>query len=568
MTRSHAWESAQAAAASIAPESNLFARLDPVGFGAATWAALADVAAQPERATLAAMRFAADMALIAPVAFARSAGMAVEPPLPVDARDKRFADPAWRDHPVFFAVQQAFAARQRFANELVALCVDDEDRAKAELALSLLFDAWCPTNFLATNPAALKRAIDTGGTSVMRGVGNFVDDLLTNNGRPRQVDSRPFHLGQNLAATPGKVVYRSELMELIQYLPQTETVHSVPVLASPPWINKYYIMDLAPGRSFLEWAVQHGRTVFVISYRNPDQTMRDIGLDDYLVQGPRAALDVIEEITGSSVIDVVGLCLGGALTAVAAAYLSRIGDPRIGTLTLLNTLLDYSEPGQLGVFTDSTTVVGLERKMARAGVLGGEDMAGTFDILRANDLIFNYVVSNWLMGESPPAFDILAWNSDNTRMPARMHSFYLHSFYLENQLAHGQLEIIGERLELSDIKKDTYIVSAVNDHIVPWMSSYKSVHLLGGDVRFVLSSGGHIAGIVNPPGAKAWYETAPELPDTAEAWRTQATRSSGSWWEDWTDWSSTRAGPMVSPPRIGSQRYPAIGDAPGEYVRG
>jgi polyhydroxyalkanoate synthase len=396
----------------------------------------------------------------------------------------------------------------------------------------------------------------------------MVDDLLNHGGRPRQVDTRPFTIGENLAATPGQVVFRNELMELIQYAPQTSNVRAVPVLASPPWINKYYVMDLAPGRSFLEWAVQHERTVFAISYRNPDASMRGITLDDYLIHGPREALDVITEITGAPTIDIIGLCLGGALTAMLAAYLAEKGDDRIGSVTLLNTLLDYSEPGVLGAFTDEKTVARLERQMAAEGVLEGSQMAGTFDLLRANDLIFNYVVSSWLMGQDPPAFDILAWNSDSTRMPAAMHSFYLRSLYMRNELVAGELELAGQRLSLSSVTSDTYAVGAINDHIVPWHGSYKTGGLLGGTVRYVLSSGGHIAGIVNPPGPKAWYEAGDYAGASPDTWRAAASKHKGSWWEDWTAWSDARAGAHVKPPPLGSKRHPALGDAPGEYVRG
>ena len=362
-------------------------------------------------------------------------------------------------------------------------------------------------------------------------------------------------------------MFRNELIELIQYAPQTAEVHASPLLASPPWINKYYIMDLAPGRSFLEWAVQHRRTVFAISYRNPDDRMRAVRLDDYLISGPRTALDVVEEITGAPKIDIVGLCLGGALTTMAAAYLAQEGDDRIGSITLLNTMLDYSEPGVLGLFTDEKTVSRLERQMAADGVLDGSTMAATFDVLRANELIFSYVVSNWLMGQDPPAFDILAWNADSTRMPAAMHSFYLRSLYLRNQLARGELELAGQQLSLSSIKSDTYIVGAINDHIVPWQASYESTRLLGGNVRYVLSSGGHIAGIVNPPSPKSWFEVADQNHATAETWRTAAKRHDNSWWEDWASWAGQRAGPVGPPPTMGSERHPPLGEAPGEYVR-
>jgi polyhydroxyalkanoate synthase subunit PhaC len=362
------------------------------------------------------------------------------------------------------------------------------------------------------------------------------------------------------------VVYRNELMELLQYEPQTPQVHSSPLLCSPPWINKYYVMDLAPGRSFIEWAVKHDRTVFAISYRNPGPEMSGVTMDDYLVHGPHDALNVIQEITGAETIDIVGLCLGGALTAITDAYLTEVGDSRIGTLTLLNTLLDYSEPGMLGLFTDEATVSRMEKQMARSGQLEGRSMAGTFDVMRANDLIFNYVVSNWLMGQDPPAFDILAWNADSTRMPAAMHSFYLRHFYVENRLPQGTLEIAGQRIDLGAIKKPTYVVSAENDHIVPWRSAYAATRLLSGPVRFILSSGGHIAGIVNPPGPKGWYLTGEELPATPDEWRRTTVRHGGSWWEDWAAWSSANAGDLVDPPPTGSDRHPVIADGPGEYV--
>jgi polyhydroxyalkanoate synthase len=316
--------------------------------------------------------------------------------------------------------------------------------------------------------------------------------------------------------------------------------------------------------------VRHGRTVFAISYRNPSAEMSGVTMDDYLVHGPRAALDVVRDITGADTVDMAGLCLGGALTAITDAYLRQAGDSRIGTLTLLNTMLDYAEPGVLGAFTDLRTVERLERKMRREGGLAGRAMAGTFDVLRANDLIFNYVVANWLMGEDPPAFDILAWNTDSTRMPAAMHAFYLRNFYVENKLAAGSLEVAGRAIDLSAIKSPTYIVSAINDHIVPWQAAYRTVGLVSGPVRYVLSSGGHIAGIVNPPSPKAWYLVADqesELPPTGQAWRETAQRHSGSWWEDWARWSAAHSGPEQAPPRIGSATYPVLGDGPGDYVR-
>ena len=563
-----AWQAGQAAAEALAPEAGELASLDMAGLGEATLAVLMRAAEKPGGVAAATLRFWTAMARIGPVAAARWLGSDATPPVPA-ADDRRFADRTWHDNPAFFAVRQAYLAAGRLTSDLLAAGAGDAVAdSKAELASGFLLDALAPTNFLLTNPAAIKRAMETGGASLAAGARNFLVDVLRNGGRPRQVDTSSFVIGGNLAATPGKIVFRNELMELIQYAPQTPRVRAVPMLASPPWINKYYIMDLAPGRSFIEWAVQHERTVFAISYRNPDASMRGVTLDDYLIHGPIAALDVIADITGAPKIDITGLCLGGALTGMLAAYLAGTGDDRIGSLTLLNTMLDYSQPGALGAFTDERTVARLEREMAKKGYLEGSSMAGTFDLLRANDLIFSYVVSGWLMGQPPPAFDLLAWNADSTRMPAAMHSFYLRCLYLKNELAKGEMVLAGQRLALPEVKNDTYVVGAINDHIVPWPASYQATRLLGGDVRYVLSSGGHIAGIVNPPGPKAWYEVADGSHADAAGWRDAATRQAGSWWEDWTKWAQGRAGARVRPPGLGSQRYPAVGDAPGDYVRG
>jgi polyhydroxyalkanoate synthase len=555
--------------AAAAPEAAEFGGLDLAGLGEALAGAARRAALRPADVAVAAATFGLSVAKAGRAAAALWLGVPGEPPVPV-LPDRRFADPAWAGNPFFFALLQCYLAAGQLGTDIRAAgrSGDPVTDAKAELAAGFVLDALAPTNFLPTNPAALKRAFETGGTSLVRGAGNFVADLLTNGGMPRQVDTRPFKLGVNLAATPGKVVFANDLMELIQYTPQTRQVRAVPMLASPPWINKYYVMDLAPGRSFLEWAVTHERTVFAISYRNPDASMRGVTLDDYLLHGPRQALDVIADITGAPKIDIVGLCLGGALTGMLAAYLAGTGDDRLGSLTLLNTMLDYADPGVLGAFTDERTVARLERQMASAGYLEGRQMATTFDVLRANDLIFSYVVSGWLMGQDPPAFDILAWNADSTRMPAAMHSFYLRHLYGGNELAQGVMELAGQRLSLADVKSDAYVVGAVNDHIVPWRGSYQATSLLGGDVRYVLSSGGHIAGIVNPPGPKAWHQIGVRYPPDAAAWQAGAARTEGSWWQDWTDWAAPRAGHLVAPPPMGSERFPPLRDAPGDYVRG
>jgi polyhydroxyalkanoate synthase len=560
-------ERAEQAASVLAPESGFLADPDITGLGRSLGLVVRGALQNPADAAMAWLRYTFRMAQIPPAAMSSWLGDAAVPPVQLNPKDRRFADRAWSDNPAFYSLRMSYQAFADLMDEMVSAAgLDRNKESKARLITGLMVDALAPTNFLPTNPAALKAAFETGGASVAKGTRNFVDDMLHNGGRPRQVDTSTFTLGQNLAATPAKVVYRNDLMELLQYQPQTPQVHAVPLLCSPPWINKYYIMDLAPRRSFIEWAVRHERTVFAISYRNPSPDMSGVTMDDYLINGPRQALEVIRQITKADTVDIVGLCLGGALTAITDAYFTSTGQEGIGNLTLLNTLLDYSEPGVLGAFTDLETVHRIEQKMNREGHLAGESMATTFDILRANDLIFNYVVSNWLMGQDPPAFDILAWNADSTRMPAAMHAFYLRNFYVENRLAQEKLTIAGKLVKLSDVKRPTYIVGADNDHIVPWKSAYATTRLLSGPVRYVLSSGGHIAGIVNPPGPKGWYLVGTDHPSSADEWRQQATRHDGSWWEDWAVWSAENSGPLTGPPPTGSRKYPVLADGPGEYI--
>jgi polyhydroxyalkanoate synthase len=481
--------------------------------------------------------------------------------------DHRFDDRAWHENAAFQVLEQWYLVGAETSRELISTAaVDPQTRAKAAFIAGLITDAAAPTNMLLTNPAALQKAFQTGGLSVLDGFRNFVQDVATNKGRPRQVDASSFRMGRDLAATPGKVVFRNDLMELIQYKAQTDSVFETPLLASPPWINKYYIMDLAPGRSFIEWAVAHGHTTFAISYRNPGASMRDVSLDDYLLGGPLAALDVIADITGSDRANVVGLCLGGTLATMLLAWLAHDGNERVRSVTLLNSLVDFSEPGILGVFTDGASVERLIKQMGTRGYLEGSEMAETFDSLRANDLIWNYVASNWLMGKQPPAFDILAWNADNTRMPAAMHASYLRSCYVDNALATNRLELGGRALRLDDITADTYLLGAKEDHIAPWRSSYKATGLFKTDIRYVLSSAGHIAGIVNPPSPKARHWTNRSLPDDPDAWLAGAEIHEASWWEDWAGWIEGHGGTRRRPPKLGSRRNPPLADAPGTYV--
>jgi polyhydroxyalkanoate synthase len=481
--------------------------------------------------------------------------------------DRRFKDRAWSENPFLFGLVGSYLAGTRCARRLLEEAeLPAVTRRKAEFALDLLLDAAAPSNLPWLNPAVVKEAIDTGGLSLVRGLSNFLTDLVENAGRPRQVDRRPFELGKNLAATPGRVVFRNHLIELLAYEPQTDAVFAEPILYSPPWINKYYVMDLAPGRSFIEYAVRNGFTVLAVSYRNPDEAMAKLTLDDYLRDGLLAALDRAQELTRAPRVNIVSVCLGGTLAMIALAVLAARGQAeRVGWATLNNVLVDFSEPGPLGVFTDEQTIERIERRSARRGFLESTELAGTFDWLRGNDLVWNYVVSGWYMGKDPPAFDILAWNADSTRLPAAMHSQYLRACYLENRLVRpNALELDGTPVDLARVETPLYVLSAENDHIAPWRSAYRTTQLVAGQARHVLTSGGHIAGMVNPPGnPKASYRVNGDTPPDPDEWLRGAETVTGSWWEDWSAWAAERSGERVQPPKL-SDGEPA----PGTYVRG
>jgi polyhydroxyalkanoate synthase subunit PhaC len=545
-------------------------QVDPVGLSRSLGRALLRSLRHPFRTGRAVGRYAIGGLAATAATLDRAVGRPAEGPVSPAAKDRRFVDRAWSENAGFFALEQLYLLNRRLLEDLVeAASLPEPKASKARFAASLFADALAPTNALLTNPTALQRAFETGGLSVARGARNFVTDLRTNDGWPRQVDTAPFELGRNMAASDGQVVFRNELVELIQYAPMGPEVHAIPLICCPPWINKYYIMDLAPGKSLVEWARRHDLTTFAISYRNPDESMRHLTFDDYLLQGPCAAIDAVRSITGVEKVNTLSICLGGTLHAAMLAYLDANGDDLVNTSTYLNSLVDFSEAGTLGtVFTDEQTVETLTRRMEGKGYLEAKDMARTFDLLRANELVFNYVATNWLMGETPPAFDLLAWNNDSTRMPARMHSFYLRQCYGRNALARDQMVLAGVPLKLTDLRADSYVVAAVDDHIVPWRASYKTTQIFKGDARFVLSSAGHIAGIVNPPGPKTRLWTNGELPPDPDQWLAGATEHQDTWWNDWARWIVDRSGPLGPAPSMGDARHVPLGPAPGSYVHG
>lgn len=484
--------------------------------------------------------------------------------------DKRFDAPEWQHHPLYQMLEQMYlhAADYLLQQAAKADNLDPAEQQRLAFHLRQFIDALSPTNFPATNPAALRKMLETGGASLADGISHLLDDLRE--GRISMTDTTAFEPGRNLAITPGKVIYRNRLIELIQYEPQTEQTYTVPLLFLPPWINKYYVLDMQPKSSFVHHMVDKGFTVFMISWKNPDASLEDITYEDYMTEGPLAAADVVREITGSAAVNPVGYCIGGTLLTMTLAYLAAQGDTRFGTATFMVTLQDFSEVGDTAVFIDEPQIEFMERQMLERGYLDSQHMANMFNLLRSNDLIWNNVINNYLLGNKPPAFDLLYWNNDSTRMARDAHSFYLRNTYLENNLIKpNKIVLKGQPIDLSRITQDLYAVGAEKDHIVPWNSAWRITQLTHGHVRFVLASSGHIAGIINPPakGKGAFWVNESATPvATPDEWLNQATRHDGSWWTDWVRWLESRSGEKIPAPAVGSDQYPPLCDAPGTYV--
>ena len=485
--------------------------------------------------------------------------------------DNRFKSELWQNNLVFDYIKQSYliAAQniQKSVSEVDGL--DPKTASKVKFFTRQYIDALAPTNFVLTNPEVLKATIETGGKNLLDGLNNLLQDIDRGDGKLAisMTDPKAFKMGENVASTPGKVVFQNDLMQLIQYLPTTGEVYKTPLLIVPPWINKYYILDLRAKNSFIRFALDQGITVFVISWVNPGEKHVGKTFDDYLLEGPRAALDVIETATGEHEINLIGYCLGGTLSASLLAWLAAKGERRAKSVTFFTTMIDFSEPGELGVFVDEAAVDGLEKKMAERGYLEGSDMASTFNMLRANDLIWSFVVNNYLLGKEPFPFDLLYWNSDATRMPAKMHTFYLRNMYLNNKLREPcGITLAGEPIDLSKIDIPAYFISTIEDHIAPWKSTYLGAKLLNSPVQFTLGGSGHIAGIVNPPSAnKYWYWTNDKLRDTADEWLATAEKHPGSWWTNWSAWIAGFGGEQV-PARIVGGKLKIIEDAPGSYA--
>ncbi len=490
------------------------------------------------------------------------------------AGDRRFRDPEWQANPLFEFIRSTY---QIYADALLKLALDadgldDKTAKKVEFYTRQFIDAMAPTNFALTNPEVLRATVESGGANLVDGLRHFLEDIdpATGQLRTRMVDKTGFRLGENIAASPGAVVFQNELMQLIQYTPSTARVRRRPLLITPPWINKFYVLDLQPRNSFIRWAVERGHTVFVISWVNPDASLRDKDFEDYMLEGPIAALDAIEQATGEREINAIGYCIGGTLLGATLAWLRARGDTRIQCATFFTAMLDFAEPGDLGVFIDEQQISHLEQTMARSGYLDGKEMASTFNLLRANDLIWSFVVNNYLLGKNPAPFDLLFWNSDSTRMPACMHSTYLRNMYQENLLCQpGGMTLVGTPIDLRAIDIPTCFVSTIEDHIAPWKSTYRGAQVLGGEVSFILGRAGHVAGIINPPGPRAYGHFIGPAPraQTADEWLAAAQPLADSWWTTWDEWVVQHAGGEVAAREPGAGALPALEPAPGSYVK-
>ena len=488
--------------------------------------------------------------------------------------DRRFKHDDWQNNFLYDYIKQSYLIAARHLHESLGSVegLDEKTAKKVDFYTRQYIDALSPSNFLLTNPEVMRETVSSGGMNLLKGLNNLLEDLSRGNGeqlRVRMTDTEAFKLGGNIATTRGKVVYQNDIMQLIQYEPLTDSVHATPLLIIPPWINKFYILDLREKNSFVRWAVEQGHTVFVISWVNPDKKLAHKSFDDYLTEGALAALDAVRDITGEKQANVIGYCLGGTLLASTLAWLAAKRQERIRSATFFVTMIDFERPGELEVFIDEQQIGALEKKMEARGYLEGSEMATTFNMLRANDLIWSFVINNYLLGKEPFPFDLLYWNSDSTRMPAAMHSFYLRNMYLKNLLRlPGGITLAGVPIDIGKVKTPAYFISTIEDHIAPWQSTYAGAQLLKGPVRFVLGGSGHIAGIINPPDANKygyWINEEPAL--TAGEWLKGATQHAGSWWTDWQQWVSGHGGDKADARKPGNAKYKPIEDAPGSYVQ-
>jgi polyhydroxyalkanoate synthase len=546
---------------------------DPFRMAPALTGLMGRLASQPEKILKAQADLFTDYMNLWQSTARRMAGESSEPVVQPERTDRRFTDPQWSENPIFDAIKQSYLLSANWLNGLVSEVegVDPEEKRRVEFFTKMLTDAFSPSNFLVSNPAALREAINTKGESLVRGMENFASDLQRGRGHLAisQTDLKGFEVGVNVATAPGKVVFQNELFQLIQFAPATEQVRKRPLLIFPPWINKYYILDLRPENSMIRWLTEQGFTVFIVSWVNPDPRLAHKSFEDYMLEGAYVAVEQALKQTGADKLNTVGYCIAGTMMSCTLAHMAAKGDDRIASNTFFAAQQDFSEAGDLKLFTDEDWLRTVEVSMDRAGgVLPGNSMAGTFNALRANDLIWSFFVNNYLMGRDPRPFDLLYWNSDQTRMPRALHLFYLREFYQKNRLAKGEMELGGVRLDLGKIKTPIYAQSAKEDHIAPYPSVYRGAKLFGGPVTFIMAGSGHIAGVVNPPSAhKYQYWTNDKLSHSIGDWLNGAVEHPGSWWPHWAKWLEAKSGPMVPARDPSKGALKPIEDAPGSYVK-
>lgn len=505
----------------------------------------------------------------------RFLGREVTPLVEPDKGDKRFKDVGWQDGAVFDFLKQSYLLTARWLQNTVqsAEGVDPRVVRKADFYMKQFVDALSPSNFLLTNPEVMRATIESNGENLVKGFENLLEDIDRGGGKLaiKMVDSKAFTVGENIATAPGQVIYQNELMQLLQFEPTTKQVYKRPLFIVPPWINKYYILDLKPQNSFIRWMVDKGYTVFVISWNQPDENTADKTFESYMREGILEGLDAVKQATGEDEVTAIGYCIGGTLMASTLAWMAQKKIDRIKAVTFFAAQVDFTEAGELSVFTDEETLTYLENLMAEKGYLDGGEMATTFNMLRSNDLIWSFVVNNYLLGKEPFPFDLLYWNSDCTRMPAKMHGFYLRNMYQKNLLSQpGQLELAGEKLDLRQIKIPVYLQASKDDHIAPYRSVYKATQLYGGPVRFMLAGSGHIAGVINHPDAKKyqhWLNDTKTNPPNVEDWLKGAKEYPGSWWDDWDKWLAPKSGEKVPARKPGDGKLKVIEPAPGSYVK-
>jgi polyhydroxyalkanoate synthase len=548
--------------------------LDPLNIGSAFFALFKEMAAHPDRFVAAQFALWRDYATLWQRSAQRLMGGTVEPVVAPAAGDRRFRDKDWQENQIFDFIKQSYLLTANWLQQTVgeAEGLDPKTRARATFYTRQFADAIAPTNFVLTNPEVLRETLSSNGENLVRGLDNLLNDLERGNGMaaPRQTTDN-FVVGRDVATTPGKVVFRNVLFELIQYSPTTTEVYEIPLLIFPPWINKFYILDLQPKNSFVRWAVSRGYAVFVVSWVNPDAKLAQKGFEDYMRDGVFAAIDAVEKATGQREVNAIGYCIAGTLLAATLAHAAGGGPykSRVKTATFLAAQVDFSQAGELSVFVDDEQLEAMEQQMKQAGgVLEGSRMAMTFNMLRANDLIWSFVVNNYLMGREPVPFDLLYWNSDTTRMPLKLHLAYLRRCYRDNALAQAQMELGGKVLDIGRIKTPVFFQAAKEDHIAPAVSVYKGANLFGGPVTFMLAGSGHIAGVVNPPEAKKYQHwTNDTLPASLDEWMLGAVEVPGSWWPTWDAWLAPRSGHKIPALQPGDGELKVLGDAPGKYVR-